>query len=294
MRALNNGIKLRWLNTAGFEIVMGNGKHILLDPFISGQVDGLTVWPISLDEIQGCNYLLLSHIHVDHAKDVGDIKKKFPQTYLFCPDLAADPLCQVQDLDCAQLFPVRGGDKFQFDDVTIEVFYGRHTESPRGYRPSGKSFRNPDGSPDRMMWFGNLQLVNYLITTADGTRILVWAGMTSPDQKRELAGLYPDIALMHISPKQDFSEFAALVKAIGPKLIIPHHYDLTEQLLEAVPAILKDMSEENQRNFVENGHFNFKKYMTALEAACRTKNPGVSLFMPEHHKWYRVGMGIEG
>lgn len=31
---LHNGIRLRWLNTAGFEIEMSNGKHILLDPFL--------------------------------------------------------------------------------------------------------------------------------------------------------------------------------------------------------------------------------------------------------------------
>ncbi len=33
---LKNGITMRWYNTAGFEIVMANGKHILLDPFLSG------------------------------------------------------------------------------------------------------------------------------------------------------------------------------------------------------------------------------------------------------------------
>ena len=34
---LKNGITMRWYNTAGFEIVMANGKHILLDPFLSGR-----------------------------------------------------------------------------------------------------------------------------------------------------------------------------------------------------------------------------------------------------------------
>ena len=39
---LKNGITMRWYNTAGFEIVMANGKHILLDPFLSGRS---TVFP---------------------------------------------------------------------------------------------------------------------------------------------------------------------------------------------------------------------------------------------------------
>lgn len=286
---LNNGIRLRWLNTAGFEIEMSNGKHILLDPFLSGKVKGLECWPISIDAIERCDYLLLSHIHFDHAQDVGDLQKKFPGTYLFVPALSADPLCQVQNLNCARLFPVHNGDKFQFDDVTIQVFSGRHTESPRGYRPGGRDFVNPDGTPDRMMWFGNLELVNYLITTSDGTRILVWAGMTSSDQKHLFAGIQPNIALMHVSPKQDFGEFAALTAAIGTQVIIPHHYDCTETLFEAVPDALKDMSEENRKSFVIDGKFSFPKYLKALEGACREKNPGAALIMPEHHKWYRFG-----
>ncbi len=291
---LNNGIRLRWLNTAGFEIEMSNGKHILLDPFLNANIKGIPCWPISIDEIQYCDYLCLSHIHFDHAADVGTIQRKFPGTYIFCPALSVDSLCQAQDLNCARIFPVRGGDKFQFDDVTIEVFTGRHTESPRGYRPSGRDFVKQDGTPDNMMWFGNVELVNYLITTNDGTRVLVWAGMTSPDQKNRFAGVNPNIALMHVSPKQSFEEFAMLTSAMGTQVIIPHHYDCTEKLFEAVPDSLNDMSDANKKAFVVDGKFSFPRYMKALEAACREKNPGAALIVPEHHKWYRFGFCCAG
>ncbi len=291
---LNNGVRLRWLNTAGFEIETSSGTHILLDPFLDGVYKGITCYPFSIDKIEKCDYLLLSHIHFDHAQNVGDLQHRFPALNLFVPDLSADPLCQVQDLDCARLYRTRGGESYRFDDLTIECFTGRHTESPRGYRPSGKDFVRPDGSLDKMMWFGNLELVNYLITTGDGTRILVWAGMTSPDQKYRLADLRPDIALMHISPKQDFEEFAALTEAIGPKVVIPHHYDFTECFFKIVPAAMNDMSEENRRQFVHNGEFDFPAYMQALENACRRRAPGMALLMPEHHKWYRFGFCAAG
>lgn len=222
------------------------------------------------------------------------LQDKFPDTYIFCPALSVDPLCQTQDLSCARIFPVRGGDKYEFDDVTIEVFSGRHTESPRGYRPSGRDFRKPDGSQDKMMWFGNVELTNYLITTNDGTRILVWAGMTSPDQKHRFAGIHPNIALMHVSPKQSFDEFADLAAAMGAQVIIPHHYDSTEKLFEAVPDMLNDMSEANRNAFVAEGKFCFPRYKKALEAACREKQPGAALIMPEHHKWYRFGFCCAG
>jgi len=284
---MKNGIQIRWINTAGFEIIMSNGKHILLDPFLSGEVNGLVCYPMELDEIKQCDYLLLSHIHSDHAGDVGRIQKKFPKMNLFVGDLSADPLCQWQDIDCGRLYRVRPGEKYEFDDLTIEVFAGRHTESPRGY--FRKKNKNADGSFQYDGWFGSLELQNYLLTTCDGTRILVWAGMTSPDQMHRFAGLNPNIALMHVSPKQDFEEFARLTSAMNTQVIIPHHYDFTEVLFDSAPDMMKDMSEENKKKFIVDGRFSFPKYMEALGDACRRKNPSAQLMTLEHHKWYRFG-----
>lgn len=284
---LKNGIHLKWLNTAGFEIIMSNGKHILLDPFLTGNINGLSCWPVDLDVIESCDYLLLSHIHFDHAADVEKIQKKFPNLKLFVGDLSADPLCEFQELDCSKVYRVRSGEKYQFDDLRIEVFAGRHTESSKGmYR---KKTLNKDGSFDAAMWYGSLELQNYLLTLCDGTRILVWAGMTSEDQMHRFAGLTPDIALMHISPKQSFDEFSRLTKAINPKVIIPHHYDCTEVLFQAVPEAMNQMSEENRRKFVVNGQFQFPLYLKALGDACQEKNPASELLLLEHHRWYRFG-----
>lgn len=284
---LNNGISIRWINTAGFEIVTQSGKHILLDPFLSGRVGPLSCYPMALDSITGCDYLLLSHIHFDHADSVGEIQRKFPGLRLFVGDLSADALCREQNLDCGRLYRVRPGMVWQFDDLKIEVFGGRHTESPRGYYRE-KTIKK-DGTFDAMMWYGNLELQNYLLTLADGTRILVWAGMTSEDQMNAFRGLYPDIALMHVSPKQSFDEFARLVKAIGPKVVIPHHYDTTEVLFKAKPDMLNDTPREQRERFVTDGTFSFPKFMEALEGICRRDVPGMRLLMPEHHKWYRLG-----
>ena len=291
---LQNGIQIRWLNTAGFEIVMSNGKHIILDPFLDGNLDGMLCYPISIDEIEACDYLLLSHIHFDHAQNVQDLQKKFPKVNLFVPDLSADVLCQLQHIDCCRIFRTRSGEKYQFDDLTIECFAGRHTESSRGTYRKHFDTSTPQGAFGLSMWYGSLELVNYLITTNDGTRIFVWAGMTSSDQKHRFAGLNPNIALMHVSPKQDFNEFAALTAAIGTQVIIPHHYDATEKLFEAKPDMLNDSSEENKAKFIVDGKFSFSRYMKTLEAACQEKNPAADLLMLEHHKWYRFGFGFSG
>lgn len=87
---LNNGIRLRWLNTAGFEIEMSHGKHILLDPFLNADIKGIPCWPISVDQIHHCDYLCLSHIHFDHAQDVRAIQ-----------DILVLPLCVMFTLPMA-------------------------------------------------------------------------------------------------------------------------------------------------------------------------------------------------
>ena len=52
---------------------------------------------------------------------------------------------------------------------------------------------------------------------------------------------------------------------------------------------MKDMSEENKKNFIINGTFDFNRYMAALEETCQKKNPTTALLQPEHHQWYRFG-----
>lgn len=293
MAELNNGGKIRWINTAGFEIEMKNGKHILLDPFLSGEMDGIVCYPLDIDNIERCDYLLLSHIHMDHAADVARIQKKFPDMILFVGDLSADPLCEWQNVNCARIYRVRSGETYEFDDLKVEVYAGRHTESPRGYYRESKKFRNEDGSVSLSDWFGNLELNNYRLTLCDGTRIMVWAGMTSPDQKHRLKGVRSDISLMHVSPKQDFKEFAELVEAMGTKIVIPHHYDFTEEFFKKIPDAMRDMSKENQERFIVGGQFLMESYLDALGTEIRKAAPSTQLRMLEHHKWYSFGFALE-
>ncbi len=286
--------RIRWINTAGFDIEMANGKHILIDPFISGTTpDGIVCWPMPLEEIEGCDYLILSHTHVDHAADVGQIQRRFPKLRLFVGDLSADALCEEQDLDCARMYRVRSGEVYEFDDLKIEVFSGRHSESPRGYRKGGKDFRHSDGSFWPTMWYGNLEFLNYRLTLCDGTVMFIWGGMTSDDQKYKFRDMCADISLMHVSPKQSFDEFAELVRAVRTRIVVPHHYDFTEKFFEKVPAVIDAMSEENKRRFVENGKFRMDKYLTALGGAVREKSAETELLMLEHHRWYTFSFSLK-
>ena len=292
MGNIKNGGDIRWINTAGFEIAMANGKHILIDPFITGNFNGIECHPMPIHDIKACEYLILSHTHSDHAADVHRIQKKFPKTNIFIGDLSADALCEEQGVDCGRMYRVRSGEKYEFDDVKIEIFSGRHTESPRGYFRHSRDFQKPDGSLDRQQWLGNLEFLNYRLTLCDGTTVLVWGGMRSADQKHKFEDMNVNIALMQVSPKQDFEEFANLVKAIRAQIVIPHHYDFTQELFKVMPQSMDAMSEENKKNFIENGMFRMDKYMEALGEKVREKAPETDIITLDHHKWYSFGFSV--
>lgn len=287
---LDNGVRVRWLNTAGFEMVLPGGAHLLVDPWL----DSSDVYPFPLEKIERADYVLLSHVHFDHAQDIAAILAKFPKARLFVGDLSVDALCREQRVSLTNVCRVRPGEEYQFDDVKINVYAGRHTENARGvYRPA--EFDSDVSSLDSLTgWYGSMELQNYLITAADGTRVLVWAGQTTPDQKYRFAGLRPDVACMHLSPKQDPGVFAGLVQAIGAKVVVPHHHDLTEPLLRSRPELIDQMlPPEAKEAYLVDGQFSAEAFVGRFAQVIKERVPTAAMMQLEHHKWYRFGLAWE-
>lgn len=283
MQTFKSGCSLRWLNNAGFEMILPSGAHLLVDPWL----DQAEIFPVAVDSLERVDYVLLTHIHFDHADSVGDIQRKFPNARILIGDLSASPLCELQHLNVEKLYRVRGGEVYEFADVKIEAISGRHTESKHGgyYKEGDK--RNADGSLDTAMWYGSLEMFNYRITAADGTRVMVWGGMTTDEQINRMKHYRDnDIAVMHVSPKQSTEMFTALVNAINPKVVIPHHYDLWDVLFKAHPEMLKNTPLPPEKM---NETYILGMIRESIEQYC----PYASFFIPEHHKWYRFGLSAE-
>ena len=103
MNITGKGMKFRWLNNAGFEMELSSGKHLLVDPWL----DEAQIYPISIDEIERADYVLLTHTHDDHSDSIGRIQKRFPQAAIFVGDLSAEALCKEYDLNVERLFRIR-------------------------------------------------------------------------------------------------------------------------------------------------------------------------------------------
>lgn len=291
---LNNGIKLRWFNNAGFEIILATGEHILVDPWL----DSCTYAPFPIDDVKQVDYVLLSHIHGDHAADVGAIQNKFSRFVLMVPDMSIEALMVQQDLDIRNIYRVNDGRKYEFDNFTVECFGSRHTENGSFKSWKLKDNKTPDAYEFLNSDYGTLDVVNYLITAKDGTKVIVWAGMTTEDQKHALAGTNADIAIMHVSPKQNMDIFGEMVAAWAPKVVIPHHYDIWDSFThdfmastlrpEQIQKYLKDPVEG-----VTNSGFDTAGYMADLAATIHKYASTTDFLMIAHKDWYSFGFGYQ-
>lgn len=289
-KVLNNGLKLRWFNTAGFEMVIPGGAHILVDPWL----DSSDLFPFPLEQVEQADYILLSHTHFDHAQDIESILKKFPKAKLFVGDLSIAALCTDQHVSLTNIYRVRNGDEYQFDDVNFKIYGGRHTENAKGaYMP--KEWDNDLlGLNCRTGFYGSLELQQYLITANDGTSVLIWGGQTTADQKYRLQGLHPDLAILHLSPKQDPDVFGEMVKFIAPKVVIPHHYDMAKVLFDSHPELIGVMlNEQQQARYFKDGAFDEDGMVGYFNDAVQKHCPTAQMLRLDHHRWYHFGFAYQ-
>lgn len=295
----DNGVQLRWYNNAGFEVILPSGRHLLVDPWL----DNAGYWVFPSSEIERVDYVLLSHIHGDHAADVCTLQERFGRFVLMVPDMSIESLMLGQDLDIRNIYRVNDGRTYEFDDIIVEVYGSRHTESNsfKSWRPKeeGQGFVDFVSNAD----YGTLDVVNYVITSkADGTKIVIWAGMTTEDQKYALANTRADIAIVHISPKQDMDLMGQMIAAWAPKVVIPHHYDIWDtvggiswktHMRSVTPEQAEKYLPKEDPGDDKPSGFNSALYMADQAAAIKEHAPQSSFLMIEHQKWYRFSSGYE-
>ena len=73
---------------------------------------------------------------------------------------------------------------------------------------------------------GTMEDRNYLFTTPNGTKMLIWGNELTIEQLNICKALKPDIAILQrvVTPSK-ISEMADFAAKIGCKVLIPHHHD---------------------------------------------------------------------
>ena len=219
------GVSLKWLAVTSFEMRFGN-TTVVSDPYITECVGTDVTW----ENVENCDIICLGHAHWDHITDIPRLMDKF-HPILLCGDQTAMPMAQWLNCSPTVVYPMYPDNELDFGDVKIRALYGRHTNLGQGFNDlCQRLYANPlcqaDPGMAALQPIGSLEYRNFLFTTPNGTKILLWGNDPTIEQVNICKALQPDIAIIQRSVKpEDVAKKAEFAAAIGCKVLIPHHHD---------------------------------------------------------------------
>ena len=255
------GIRLKWLGCACFELDF-DGLHIVNDPWITVNQKNELTW----ESVEKCNYITLTHTHHDHIVDIPVLMEKFP-AYLMCGEMAALPMMKWADVNPMRIYPMAANLELDMDKVKIKALYGRHGPlDGTGLERIEKWKSHPIHGQSEVLTelgiLGDLEYRNYLFTTPNGTKVLIWGNKISrPDQRNMLKKEGADIGIIQVTGANKAEDMATACKEMGCKVVIPHHIDYPGDYMRQTLA-LKD----------------------ALAAIA----PEIQFIIPEYNKWIEL------
>ncbi len=230
-------VQLKWLTVTCFEMRFGD-ITVVSDPFIGGNPRNDLTW----EDIERCDIITLSHCHWDHITDIPKLLDKFPAP-LLTGTLTAMPMLRWLNCNPSRVYPMDANLELDFGALRIKALFGRHMPPP--YKDvtelEAGLARNPVCQADPMVAdmqvLGSLEYRNYLFTTKDGVRVLLWGNDTTPTQVHMVAEQKPDICILQLTG-HDPIKIAHMAAQSGCKVLIPHHMDLAKSKEEYMPKVL--------------------------------------------------------
>lgn len=230
------GVRIKWLGCACFELDFG-GLTVVNDPWITPNEATELTW----EAIEKCDYITLTHGHYDHTLDIPALMEKFG-SYVLCGEATAIPLMRWANVNPMRLYPMNPDLELDFDDVKIKALYGRHvplpgTASERAHNAKNSPINAGDPNLIELSFWGDVEYRNFLYTMPNGTKLLIWGNKLRPEQRNILRREKPDIAILQVTGKNSAEETAELMKEIGCKVVMPHHFDFPSSKLEIVTEL---------------------------------------------------------
>ncbi|MCF2137209.1 MAG: metal-dependent hydrolase [Candidatus Thorarchaeota archaeon] len=206
-------MKFTYLGHAGFEIE-ADGKTVFVDPWL-----GAPTATLKVNDITNADIVLVTHDHGDHGYDEAvQICKKTGAFFVAINELAI----QAKEDGVEKVHTLNIGGSVMIDNVRITLVQAFHScgkGAPTGFVvtfPSGSFYHAGDTGV-----FASMELI------------------------REL--YHPDVALLPIGGyyTMDVQQATLATKLLGPKYVIPMHYN-TFPVINADPADLQKAVKEQQ------------------------------------------------
>ncbi len=237
-----NCIKIRWITTCCFEIVLPNGRNIILDPW-TGKSDKEPDMAIEtgfeVDDFTGCDYVFVSHSHFDHFDVLKELLEK-KQTdacggHVFLPALSAKKLCDLYDVPLVDITPMYPYETFYFDDIVATPLPCRHfgdrgifvkqTPAEAEALLAKAGWQAPD---IELMQMGTLEESDLALSVNScNFRMMVLGGRVYRFNNvyRYAEQFQPNFVIRQVSNGQTPEEYADMVARFHAPLVVPSHHD---------------------------------------------------------------------
>lgn len=242
VNAQKESLKLTYLGTAGWKIDDGN-LTVLIDPYISrvklgtgpgihpddtratvARTDYFVSDTAGIDSlITRADFILVHHAHFDHLSDVPYIAQKTGAKVI-----GTETTCNIlrgYGIPDEQLYPVRGGEDYQFENFSVRVLPSIHSALNDKHYLDSRTYTEIPETPLRVSEFIEGGSLMFLVRFAKH-KVLTMGSMNFVE--RELEGIKPDILLAGVNQSQlglyNYNERLLRVTN-NPQVIIPTHWD---------------------------------------------------------------------
>jgi L-ascorbate metabolism protein UlaG (beta-lactamase superfamily) len=218
---LKKDCSITWYGHSTFKIVSPKGKHILIDPWVTGN----PACPQHLKKVDRVDLMLIAHGHFDHMADAVQLAKAHQCKVVGIYEVAVF----LESRGVKNTLPMNMGGTQRVDGVSVTMVQAFHSSG----------IQDEEG---RLVYGGNP--AGYVLTLENGFTVYHSGDTQVFGDMRIIAELYkPQLCLLPIgglftmSPK----EAAYACKLLKPKWVVPMHFG-TFPPLTGTPAELKALT----------------------------------------------------